>query len=62
MAKNVNNRVMELVKKIKSRKPKKGSSSFLKEVRKQGIQFASGNGMSIEELTDLLKKTEKSRK
>jgi hypothetical protein len=66
MEQSVNKRVVELVEDIKSRRKKAclkaKSSEFLKTINQQGIQFASGNGMSLEELTDFVKKTQKSRK
>lgn len=54
----VNPKVIELVEKIKSRgHDVKGSSDFLKTLRKHGITFASGNGMTLEELTEFIDKT-----
>lgn len=58
----VNPKIVELVEKIKARGTRKGKSDFLKETRKQGITFASGNGLTLDELTDFIKKTENSRK
>jgi hypothetical protein len=54
----VNPKVIELVEKIKSRGYHLGeSNSFLKTLKKHGITFASGNGMTLEELTEFIDKT-----
>jgi hypothetical protein len=58
----LNPKVVELVEKIKLRDSIKGKCDFLETIRKQGISFASGNGMTLKELTDFIKKTENSRK
>lgn len=58
----VNPKVIELVEKIKSRGHNPGeSSAFLKTVKEQGIQFASGNGMTPEELTTFLQESKDNR-
>lgn len=58
----VNPKVIELVEKIKSRGHNPGeSSAFLKTVKEQGIQFASGNGMTLEELTTFLQESKDNR-
>jgi len=59
---NINPKIVELVNKIKQRGLDTSKScEFLKTIREQGIQFASGNGMTIEELTEFIQKTENSR-
>lgn len=58
----INPALIDLVQKIKSRKDNTGTSDFIDTINKQGIQFASGNGMNVSELTDFLKKTEQMRK
>jgi len=59
---NINPKVVELIEKIKQRgQATSESCKFLETIKEQGIQFASGNGMTIEELTDFLEETRDKR-